>query len=194
MISANFQAGLEKRDNYLLFFRGNHDDPEYFESPTKDRINTSRFILLSDFEIIAVAGERVMCVGGAVSIDRRLRKTNSSYWLKEEISFTNHPIHDEFLTILATHSAPRQYVSPFIPRKDWIRISFQVDKKLTPDCDREDKLLIALHKNFPAPIWIHGHHHFSGELPIIGGKLVSLNINEMYEIRSATYYDKTEEL
>lgn len=196
MIKANFDAGLEKRNNYLLFFRGNHDDPSYFEAPIKDYINTHRFRLMEDFTIVEVARERVMCIGGAVSVDRRFRKVNSSYWFDEEISFKNYDLHryvketEVPITILATHSAPRKYVMAYVKKEDWVRISFDVDKKLVLDCDREDKVLENMYKNYPAPKWIHGHYHFSGVRPIEHGELISLNINELYPIKSKDYYDE----
>ena len=194
MIKANFDAGLEKRNNYLLFFRGNHDDPSYFEAPISEYINTHRFRLIEDFTTVKVAGEVVMCIGGAVSVDRRFRKVNSSYWFGEEISYKNFDMHDyvasELITILATHSAPKKYVSAYIPHPDWVRISFDVDKKLALDCDREDKVLENMYKNYPAPKWIHGHYHFSGVRPIEHGELISLNINELYPIKSKDYYDE----
>jgi len=198
MIKANFDAGLEKRNNYLLFFRGNHDDPSYFEAPIKDYINTHRFRLIEDFTMVEVAGERVLCVGGAVSVDRRFRKVNSSYWLDEEISFKYYdsvfsfPSEDPepIITILATHSAPRKYVNAYIKKEDWVKISFNLDKKLTLDCDREDKILERIYSNVDAPKWIHGHYHFSNVRPIEHGELISLNINELYLIKSKDYYNE----
>lgn len=199
MIRANFQAGLEKRNNYLLFFRGNHDDPSYFEEPTMSLINTARFRLIQDFTIVEVVGEKVLCIGGAVSIDRRFRKINSSYWLDEEISFKHCIIQDvnadilKPITILATHTAPRKYVWAYIPKQEWVRISFDVDKKLGVDCDREDKVLKNIYKNWFPKYWIHGHYHFSNRQPIEGGELISLNINEMYSIKSKEYYDEQQD-
>ena len=47
MLKSNFNTFLEKRNLYLLFIRGNHDDPSYFNN-SKYRF-TNRFILIPDY-------------------------------------------------------------------------------------------------------------------------------------------------
>ena len=81
---------LKKRNTYILFIRGNHDDPECFK--TTD-YNTKFIKLIPDYTVIEVfnvddikqEGEsfNILAVGGAISIDRKQRiETNKRYALE----------------------------------------------------------------------------------------------------------------
>ena len=61
---------LEEHNNYILMIRGNHDNPSYF---TDKYINYKHFMTIEDYSVINAAGRSVLCVGGAVSIDRQSR-------------------------------------------------------------------------------------------------------------------------
>lgn len=196
MIKKMHQPFLEKRNNWFVFLRGNHDDPLWFyDEELMRRINTDRFILVRDFTLVEVAGKRILCIGGAVSIDRRFRKTNSSYWMKEEVGFILTTLSENVnelinIDILCTHTVPRNYVQNNMVRKDWIRESFKVDKKLAQDCDREDRFMENMYKNFTPKVWFHGHYHFSADRMINDScRLISLNEKELFQIKDKEYYD-----
>ncbi len=61
----------KKRNVTLIFLRGNHDDPSYF---AEQKIHLSHIHAVPDYTLLSVAGHEVLCVGGAVSIDRMLRQ------------------------------------------------------------------------------------------------------------------------
>lgn len=70
-------------------FRGNHDDPAYFQ---EERVHHERFRCIPDYSVIQACGHNILCVGGAVSIDRDYRKKHdsrnsrsgvASYWTDE---------------------------------------------------------------------------------------------------------------
>ena len=63
---------LCKANNWVVFVRGNHDDPSYFN---EEKVNYERFRCVPDYSVINVCGRNVLCVGGAVSIDRKYRRT-----------------------------------------------------------------------------------------------------------------------
>ena len=78
---------LCKANNWLLFVRGNHDDPSYFN---EEKANYERFRCVPDYSVINVCGRNILCVGGAVSINRKYRraanvrlalKDVACYWL-----------------------------------------------------------------------------------------------------------------
>ena len=132
MIEASFKAFLEKRNLYLLFIRGNHDDPKFFNElydvNPGGYFNYERFIPLPDYSVVTVNKTVVLCVGGAVSVDRRFRNVNSSYWYEEEMipfqkmNFTP--------TILCTHTVNKDIIKYCLSiTPDWLKISFKEDKK-----------------------------------------------------------------
>ena len=68
-------ARLTKANNWIAMVRGNHDDPAYFD---EERISHRRFRTIPDYSIVQACGHNILCVGGAVSIDRSFRKEHDS--------------------------------------------------------------------------------------------------------------------
>lgn len=70
---------LSRNNVYVVFIRGNHDDPEYFNGKT---FNRKYIKVVKDYTILEIERSeqeyyRILCVGGGISIDRlyRLEKT-----------------------------------------------------------------------------------------------------------------------
>lgn len=187
MINSNFNEFLEKRNLYLLFIRGNHDDPSFF-SKMKDRF-TDRFVLIPDYTLLTINNTKILCIGGAVSVDRRLRKLNSSYWYEEEIHyFENYLYKDMEIDIIAAHTINKNNISHYLPAMpDWLKISYKVDKKLKLDSDREDEICEKLINYYKPKMWVHGHYHVSGSSNFTELKIVSLNCNELFEFNFNNY-------
>lgn len=60
-----------------FFVRGNHESKEYYDSKPIDR---KRFKTVKDYTVIQTPSHNVLCVGGAISIDRIYRlEANDSY-------------------------------------------------------------------------------------------------------------------
>lgn len=59
---------LERADCHVVFVRGNHDNPAYFNG---EEINMRRWVAVSDYSTVTAAGHRVLCVGGATSVNRK---------------------------------------------------------------------------------------------------------------------------
>jgi len=89
------------RDIQFLSIRGNHDNPAFFNKEIK---SFSNLRLIPDYHVEFINDQKFLFVGGAVSIDRKIRKLNSSYW-EDELFVLKH----EFVIkcdVLITHSAP----------------------------------------------------------------------------------------
>ena len=72
---------LSQSGNWIAMVRGNHDNPEYFN---KQFVNHERFRCIPDYSVIEVCNNQILCVGGAISIDRKQRKAYDSIHLKTE--------------------------------------------------------------------------------------------------------------
>jgi len=59
-------ATLESNNIKLYAIRGNHDDPAYFDGTYK----VGNIELLADYTILNIEGKSILCVGGAISVDR----------------------------------------------------------------------------------------------------------------------------
>ena len=61
---------LSEANNWIVFVRGNHDNPAYFDGHI---FNHRRLMAIPDYTIIQACRHTILCVGGGISIDRRYR-------------------------------------------------------------------------------------------------------------------------
>ncbi len=147
---------LEKNNNDLLFFRGNHDDPSYFNGDNK--IDLPHFKTLPDYEIINSDKGDILIVGGATSIDRDNRKelmkdSSKVIWWENE-----RPIKKDLqdfsttIKVVLSHEAPIQ-LDPVVSRMDYEPLDLY--QNVIKDRDYLGKLLVELKPSY----WYYGHHH-----------------------------------
>jgi len=67
----NLNKVLEYNNAFIIFIRGNHDNAEFFDG---EKINFSNLKAIPDYSVIEANGENILCIGGAVTIDREWRK------------------------------------------------------------------------------------------------------------------------
>lgn len=159
-LSNKFEKVCSERNVTVFMFRGNHDDPSYFYGGNK--IDTEHFKAIPDYSVITNGEHNVLCVGGAISIDRTLRIANMrqdiykyaiwhncpldvaeekvtswTYWKDEKPYFLEDAIdeiqlNDIKIDIVCTHDSP-----PFCPplTKDGISGYLNNDKTLEQDID-----------------------------------------------------------
>ena len=145
-------AEFERRGIEYMSIRGNHSDPDYFDGS----INLSHFKLLPDYSREIINGEEFLFVGGAISIDRRIRCINKSYWAGEP--FTLKPELAGKCDVLITHSAPiwlGDYTKSGII--EWC----EKDKTLWDECVRERIDIDELTKLCKPSRLYCGHFHES---------------------------------
>jgi calcineurin-like phosphoesterase family protein len=61
---------VNESNNWFLFIRGNHDNPAYFDGKT---FRHKRFTCIPDYSVVKANGHTILCVGGAISVDRQPR-------------------------------------------------------------------------------------------------------------------------
>ena len=191
---------LSKANNWMLFVRGNHDNPAYFNLlPIKHR----RWMTVADYSIVKACGHTILCVGGATSIDRLLRMTAKRYhqpivgeplapivyWPDEA------PVYDEqkldvidglcVIDTVITHTAPSFCeLSSHFGLREWA----EHDKTLLEDVAEERRVMDNLHaylyaKNHPLRYWFYGHFHQSWHCEIDGVQYNMLDVKELRELR-----------
>jgi predicted phosphodiesterase len=87
---------LVKRNIIMYAFRGNHDFKPYFDN---DPFNLSNIKLIPDYTVLELCGKRILCVGGAVSVDREWRKTKLQKQGDHSNIGTKSWWHDEIFTL-----------------------------------------------------------------------------------------------
>lgn len=182
----------EKNNVTVYFLRGNHDNPQYFKEGFS---NGKRLLCIPDYTVIisnpkGIERFKVLCIGGATSIDRSVRigiyqkalvdymrfhhgneqealkNVHKQYWEDEA------PVYDEMaldeinslfkIDYVVTHTCP-SICPPLL--KDGISEWMANDKELDKDTDNERKTMDMILKrlrdaNQPLKKWVYGHFHY----------------------------------
>ena len=81
---------LATRESDLFIIRGNHDDPEWFQTDKYDsyKEQLTNIFFVPDYTVLNIDWENILFVGGAVSIDRNYNKMyGGKYWEDEIVKF-----------------------------------------------------------------------------------------------------------
>lgn len=180
-------ALLKENNNILYVFRGNHDNPDYFENCPFDFSNIK---FLKDFSIISIENKNILTLGGAISIDRMTRKQGITYWKGEEIPYIIPDIKDivpegMLVDIVCTHSCP-SFVWP-TEINEVVKNFMKIDKPLEHELINERKRLdlfynkILDYNGYPPKLWIYGHMHKTITTQVDSCKFQCCGIDYFYE-------------
>lgn len=75
---------MSEANNWIVFVRGNHDNPAYFDGKT---FNHKSFVAVPDYSVLQACGHSILCIGGAISIDRQYRKDS---WMRQQNLYHKH--------------------------------------------------------------------------------------------------------
>jgi UDP-2,3-diacylglucosamine pyrophosphatase LpxH len=181
---------LKERNIIMYVIRGNHDDPNYFNG---DHV-FSNLNFLPDYSIIEVEDKKILCIGGAISTDRKYRKQESdmlvknklraNWWEDENFIFKEDLLKEiGGIDTVITHVAPH-YCKPigFTPFFDHY---FKSDENLKEDMINErqnmTKLFQILNKNNYVKYHFYGHYHKSEITDNLYTQHICLAKNELYE-------------
>lgn len=170
-------------NNYFAFVRGNHDDPWYFDG---ERIAYERFRAVPDYSVLTACGHQILCVGGAVSIDRDQRTADKNWWKGEEPVYlqgclSNLQRDGWCIDTVVTHTAP-SFCEFTMPPADITDAVLLAD--LREERETMDSVLEALrYHRHPLRRWFYGHFHHSWNAEIDGILYTMLGIMEMKELR-----------
>lgn len=194
---------LSKANNWIVFIRGNHDNPAYFDGKN---FAYKRMIAVPDYTVIQACNHTILCVGGGISIDRmyRIQKfseyqnlhrkfiilpdnstlASNYYWPEEPPVFNTErieAIQDKFcIDTVITHTAPSFCE---LIKKDLVEKFAQKDPSLLKDVQNERRTMDLIFSkliedNHPLANWIYGHFHKSWSNTINGIKFRMLDIME----------------
>lgn len=173
---------LVDKNNHLYAIRGNHDDPDYFKT-TNNPFELSNITLLADYSELNLLDKSILCVGGAISVDRIDRVLGKSYWEEEPFKFNDRfPYKDRQYDAVITHTRPKCAGGP----KNYDNIAYWLDR----DDTLKDQLMIEADKvqklyELTKPTkWFYGHFHESSIMEYEKTEFRCLDIDELYEYRS----------
>lgn len=196
---------MNECNNWIVFVRGNHDNPAYFDG---EAFSYERFRALPDYSVLGACGHSILCVGGAVSIDRNYRKNvwdqyirrqkghveygpfaRNNYWSNEMPVFDSDAldtINEAFsIDIVVSHTAPSFCE---LNNKNGLDEYSIYDSALLDDVAKErvtmDEILTMLRRGgHPLSHWFYGHFHQSWRSENEGVDFRMLDIMEFGEIK-----------
>lgn len=161
----------------LISVAGNHDDPKYFDGS----INLTNLKLIPDYTVFTIRNKRVLFIGGAISIDRKIRTKGVDYFPEEEIRPPTreelHYIKAAPIDIIVSHDAP------LCAGKNPSTLWDDPDNPVKTDAIRGRKILSEIQEIVRPKHWFYGHYHFSSVDRIDGTEFRCLNVNEFYEFQ-----------
>lgn len=197
-IFRRIEKRLVQNNCWIAMVRGNHDDPAYFELQADGNtlIHHARWQTVPDYAVIKACGRMVLCVGGAVSVDRQIRMREMErnlgkryYWPNETVQYDAEAleaIRDAGLKVdtVVTHTAPSMCE---FQSKQGLATWAQCDATLLDDCNAEraamDDIIVHLkHDKHPLERWYYGHFHNSWHSEIDGVWFKMLDIMELLEV------------
>lgn len=165
---------LEYNNTFVMFIRGNDDNPSYFDGKS---LNLSNIKAIPDYSIIEVGGKNILCVGGGLSVNRLWKKDHEKklnslpgnikktlYWENEVPVFDADAIKEiaknvTELYCVVSHGAP----SFVVPDKELVDDTWSdIDKTLIDDARATrityDRIFFSLQENNLKPTyWAYGH-------------------------------------
>lgn len=194
---------LVKRNVILYAIRGNHDYKPYFDS---DPFGFTNIKLVKDYTVLNLDVEgtikNILCIGGAVSVDRMMNKTkkqiagdfdtkgmNESWWPDEVFVWKDELLKDlRNINIIISHTAP-DYCIPdnsngFGP---FVNSFMSNDPELKLDLMNERRLMTLTFQTIQMYNDIthhyYGHFHRNDLITMNGVKHRVLGVGELWEER-----------
>lgn len=171
-------------NNWLVFVRGNHDNPAYFNG--EHLAGMGRWRLVPDYSVLTACWHEILCVGGAVSIDRDQRTAGKDWWADEKPVLDYGCLNQVYVAgyeidTVVTHTAPsfcEFTMPPGVVDSEELLADMQEERRVM------DGLLDCLrHDGHPLRRWYYGHFHKSWNAEIDGIRYTMLGIMEMKELR-----------
>ncbi len=176
----SFNKDLVKNDTQIYAIRGNHDNPFYWFD---QKYTFSNIHLVKDYTILNLK-YKILCVGGATSIDRKLKA--SKYFKEEEFVYDEdfcNKVKD--IDIVVTHSAP-EFSYPRGFDNKFLQTYYDIDTELRSDLIAErvtlSRMFDVLSHSNTIKMWAYGHFHQSKTENIFGTIFKLLQICEVYEL------------
>lgn len=196
---------MNQANNWIVFVRGNHDNPAYFDGVM---FSYKRFIAVPDYTILQACNHTILCVGGAISIDRvyRIKEWNKRkyrvhsnelkengvsrnlYWKDEAPIYDSdkmNAIRTNFLIdTVITHTAP-SHCELFLKDNlnQWAVNDPSLIENVQSERETMNVLLYRLNTdNHPVSHWYYGHFHQSWHSAIGGILYQMLDIMEFCQV------------
>jgi predicted phosphodiesterase len=195
-----YHQKLVKNNVFVWTIRGNHDYKPYFDN---DPFGLTNIKLVPDYTVLNLCDKNILCIGGAVSVDRMWRMTKNqkqgihdgnelkSWWHDEVFNLDIDKLSTyRDIDIVVTHTAP-----DYCPIDNTFGFGPFVEGIIneTGDTELRTDLLVErnqlnhafqiLNENNNITHAYYGHFHRSDVINMYGVTHRLLNVNELWEER-----------
>ncbi len=198
----DYHTQLVKNNVHVWAIRGNHDYKPHFDN---DPFGFTNIHLVPDYTVLELCDKRILCIGGAVSVDRKWRYTfkqklgifenqtlgKESWWPDEVFVLDRDKLAEmRNIDIVVTHTAPHYCepdntfgFGPFV--ESIVRETGDTDLKTDLNIERQamTDAFSILKMNNDIKLHIYGHFHKSWNSLMYGTEHRLLNVNELWEER-----------
>ena len=202
---------LERNDNIIICVRGNHDDPSYYNGKL---FYEERMMCVPDYTVIKGYHHTVLCVGGAVSIDRTYRQdlqifrpNGPRYWWEDEYPVLDTDKIKEItdagyrIDTVVSHTCP-DFCFPMdkgvtnSTMAHWLKIDPELRFDLLNERSCMTEIYHQLIDEYDHPVkrWMYGHYHASHKSIYDGMICQLLDINEIVSLPTFNDFGALEEL
>ena len=179
---------LATRESDLFIIRGNHDDPEWFQSNKYDsyKQQLTNIFFVPDYTVLNIDRENILFVGGAVSIDRNYNKMyGGKYWEDEIVKFDFELVKElRDIDRMICHTSP-DFVEP-LTFNNLVYSYAKNDDLLLDDLRNEranmGKLVTEVMKNNKLKGFYYGHFHRNYRFYHNDCEFVCLDINKFKNV------------
>lgn len=181
-----FNKKLIESNTTIYAVRGNHDDKSYFNG----KFDTSHIKFVSDYSVLNINNINILCVGGAVSIDRTSRKGYTEghgrdWWIDESFILDLEKVKTlKNIDVVITHSAPH-FAYPYIKQDfdEWVKKDEFIKKDIELERNNISKLYEKLVENNNIKKWYYAHFHKHNEMLYDNTQFICMDINDFQEIK-----------
>lgn len=196
-----YHTQLVNNNVHVWAIRGNHDYKPYFDN---DPFGFTNIHLVADYTVLNLADKKILCIGGAVSVDREFRYTKKqkqgiyennigieSWWPDEVFVLDIDKLKElRDINIMVTHTCP-----DYCPPDNTFGLGYFVegiiketgDNQLRTDLNFErnqvTQAFAIVKMNNDIEFAYYGHFHKSDNINILGTKHRLLKVNELWEER-----------
>jgi predicted phosphodiesterase len=196
-----YHTQLVNNNVHVWAIRGNHDYKPYFDN---DPFGFTNIHLVPDYTVLNLADKKILCIGGAVSVDREWRYTKKqkqgiyennigieSWWPDEIFDLDIDKLKElRDINIMATHTCP-----DYCPPDNTFGLGYFVEGIIKETGDNQLRTDLTFERNQVTQAFTivkmnndiefayYGHFHKSDNINILGTKHRLLGVGELWEER-----------
>ncbi|NML41176.1 hypothetical protein HHL17_28540 [Chitinophaga sp. G-6-1-13] len=177
---------MRSRGNQLYIIRGNHDNKWFWDNG--HTFGLQHVQLVKDYSVLEIAQQRILCIGGGISVDRLYRTAGKTYWPDEEV------VYDDPLLTAACEKGIDIVISHIAPKEAWpytyndvvqhfVAKELSAGRDLAADLENERQLMSRIYHKAAAAgctAWYYGHYHESHTEEKNGITFRCISIMELY--------------